>query len=209
MSNKRKKGSTNTHQSIHKESETKSTSESDSVKVYKVEIISIPEDKRKIQLADIIQIIIAALTFISVLAVFLTLHENKIARNMTYKPFIVMNPINITVQWNTNGFSSWLTENSNVGAPSTVDIDDSKINMTIPMSFLEEDTLTKYTVENIGVGTARDITFSWDNNNLSRLNKYLISVDKKYESFFKEGEKQDSFQFGDSLLFTIKYMILR
>ncbi len=203
MSNKRKKGSTNAHQSIHKENEKKSTPESDSVKVYKVEIVSMPEEK-KMQLADKIQIIIAALTFVSVILVFLTLQENRITRNMTYKPFIVMNPINISVKWDSNGFSTWLTENSNVGTPGSVDADDSEINMKIPMSFLEEDTVTKYTVENIGVGTARDITFSWDNNNLSRLNNYLISVNKKYENFFKEGEKQDSFQIGDSLLFTNK-----
>ena len=223
MSRKKKQvNKSHAQQSTYKESKNDGSNGSVSEKIYKVEIVSASKEKNMmqtidtiqnanviqssnvLQISDIIQIVIALLTLFSVIIVLLTLFENQKARNMAYKPFIVMNPINISIKWDSNGFSTWLTENSKLGTPITVEQDENTVHMQMHMSILEEDTVTGYTVVNIGVGTAKDISFKWDTNNLSRLNEYLVSIDDKYSDFFQEGEEQDSFQIGESLFFTNK-----
>lgn len=223
MSRKKKQvNKSHAQQSTYKESKNDGSNGSVSEKIYKVEIVSASKEKNMmqtidtiqnanviqssnvLQISDIIQIVIALLTLFSVIIVLLTLFENQKARNMAYKPFIVMNPINISIKWDSNGFSTWLTENSKLGTPSTVEQDENTVHMQMHMSILEEDTVTGYTVVNIGVGTAKDISFKWDTNNLSRLNEYLVSIDDKYSDFFQEGEGHDSFKIGESLFFTNK-----
>ncbi len=159
----------------------------------------------KLSISDIIQCIIALFTLISVIAVFISLHEAKVARNATYKPYIVMNPIDISIKWNTEGYQSWLTEQwSNVGKDPTIEENEDGGKLTIPMTFIMKDAVSEYTVVNIGVGTAKNITFSWDEGNLSRLKNALIGIDDKYIDFFEEQDFQDCFQFEYSLLFTNK-----
>ena len=161
-----------------------------------------------LSLSDRIQLAIAIGTLFSVIAVFVTLFFSQKATNMAYKPYIVMNPVNITFDWNSGGYQTWLMEISNVNKKSTIEQEEQNGEITgkitIPLTFLTEDNISKYSVVNIGVGTARDIVFSWDTNNLTRINDHLIEIDDKFIGFFEEGEKQDCFQIGDALLFTNK-----
>ena len=57
----------------------------------------------KIQIADVINSIIALLTFFSVVGVFYTVHEMKVERDTMYRPSIVMNPVQIQFEWDENG----------------------------------------------------------------------------------------------------------
>lgn len=152
----------------------------------------------KVTLADKINIIMTFLTFLSVVGVFITLHEMKVQRNAAYNPTIVMNPVEVSFEWDELGNETWLSkENEMVESASKIN-EDGSITGTIQIKIIGE-VFTKYSVVNIGVGTAQNIVFKWDENNTQNLNDYLISKDSQKVDFCEIGEGSDVFTINNQL----------
>ena len=158
-----------------------------------------------IPLQDKINIIMAVLTFLSVIGVFFTLHEMKIQRNVAYKPSIVMNPVEVTFEWDEFGNEEWI-QGAGGTSESTCEVnEDGSITGTIkiPTIFLES-LYTTYSVVNIGVGTAKNVVFSWGADNTQKLYDYLILCNPEKEEFGTIGEKSDGFSINDKVVFVDK-----
>lgn len=149
------------------------------------------EKKRKkekfvLPISDFVNIIMAVLTFLSVIGVGLTLHEMKIERNATFKPRILINPTEISFSWDDNGNEERvhiseatnnnyeLDENGNIGA-----------SVSIPITYLSDNKTESFDVVNFGVGNARDIVFEWHNENIINLNNYLKECNPSKKDFLK------------------------
>ena len=116
---------------------------------------------------DIINIVVAVFTLLSVIGVFWTILEMRRDRDAAYRPAIVMNPIEISFSWNEgdNRDSDWL-----------------KTKLS-----------SRFSVVNIGVGTAKNVVFEWDEHNTAKLRNYLIMCDSSKADFCTIGEYYDSF----------------
>ncbi len=126
----------------------------------------------------------------------------QVERDTSNLPSIVMNPVEISFEWDSLGKQNWLLNEEEI-PKSTFDInEDGSISGTtaIPILTLEKDSLTKYSVINIGNGTAKNIVFTWDDSNTQRLYNYLLSCDNKNADFCTIGEKSDVFDFGKQLV---------
>lgn len=161
--------------------------------------------KKGISLADKINIVMACLTFLSVIGVFVTLNEMKVQRNMSYSPSIVMNPVEVSFEWDEYGNESWLTTENQKIESSTEINEDGSITGTIKVPIIGlTEAFTKSTVINIGVGTAKNIVFKWDEENTKKLYDYLVSCNSEKEDFCVIGEESDVFTINEQLIMVDK-----
>lgn len=162
---------------------------------------SILDSIRKVSLSDSINIIMAILTFISVILVGKTLSEMQKARDAAYHPCIVMNPIEEKAEWDKDGDLLWLKEKTRSIESTFEKGEDGVIHgeMRFPMYLFNPSSLLKYSVVNIGVGAATEIHFEWFENNSQSLYQYFCSQDVTYKEFFTDGEKSDLFECNDTL----------
>lgn len=148
--------------------------------------------KSGIQISDYINIMIAFLTFLSVIGVFLTLVEMRKDRDAAYKPSILMNPKNFEITWNSSGEEAWAEafSSSNIPEHSYTTQLDGTVNGTIklPMTLFTGGELESFTVVNIGVGAAKQITFSWDETNIESLSEYLVEYNPDKKDFCNSGK---------------------
>ena len=144
---------------------------------------------------------IAILTMISVCIVFFTLLEMQKERDAAYRPYIVMNPIQETAEWDKDGDLVWLKEKTRPIENSLDKDSDGNIigHLKLPGKLLFYPYLIKYSAVNVGVATATELYFKWDVNNVRQLSDYLYSKDSKYKEFYTEGPKSDVIICNDNL----------
>ena len=128
---------------------------------------------------DIINIIIAILTFLSVIGVFWTILEMRRDRDAAYRPAIVMNPIELHFLWDSNNES----DNSNLQAILS-----------------HSQNRYEFSAVNIGVGTAKNVVFEWDKNNTVSLFRFLLAHDSSKSDFCTIGEDSDTFLINNHVL---------
>lgn len=118
-----------------------------------------------------IQIIIS---IISTILVLLTLFEMQAARNATYLPNISLANTEVAISWDSNE-SPFISEEVETIISKMITDNDIKINA-----------LPKLKIYNIGVGTAKDITFAWNTEkNVKQFMNILNSYDDINISFEK------------------------
>jgi len=141
-------------------------------------------------ISDMIQIVMAIFTLMSLVGVIFTLYEMQKDRNAAYKPTVLMNAVDFQISWNTNGEEEWLSAIPNESKNSYEVNEDGSITGTfsLPINIFPHNGLEKFTVVNIGVGAAKDIYFEWDQNNLSYLSNYLAEQDPSKADFCTVGE---------------------
>lgn len=157
-------------------------------------------DSKHFSRADIISIITAALALISIFISGWTVREMIKDRNAAYSPDILMNPIEISFSWDQNGNVIWLPTPENSVEPTITDDEEDiytekdQISLHAMVSWY----INKYSVVNIGVGSAKNITFSWDSGNIQRLLDCLIAYDPSKSDFCRVGNESIIFSYGDS-----------
>lgn len=176
-----------------------------SVKAVEEPIQIVVEEDKKISVSMIINIAMAILSFLSFLGVCLTLYEMKVQRNATYNPSIVFNPVEVSFEWDENGIETWI-EKEDLEAESSTEINENgSISGTISLPIIHLiNSYTKYSVVNIGVGTAKNIVFKWDEGNTQKLYEYLLACNPEKEGFCMIGENSDSFEIQDAVILTNK-----
>ena len=159
--------------------------------------------KMSISISDKIQIVMAILTFSSLIGVALTLKEMQAARNAAYKPAVLMNASDFNISWDSNGEENWLASLPDKSNSSYEVNNDGSITGTInlPVNIFPNNGLESFAVVNLGVGPAKDIYFEWDQNNLSRLSNYLTECDPS-KSDFCTFEESAVFSFDKGLVVT-------
>lgn len=107
-----------------------------------------------------------AISLISTCLVLFTLFEMQAARNATYLPNISISNTEVAIAWDKNGLPYDISE-EDIETISKI-IDEKTILNSLP-------TMKVY---NIGVGTAKDITFEWDtSNNIRQFANILNACD--------------------------------
>ena len=171
----------------------------------KVKVVSSGSGKTKafISTSDVVQIIMAILTFLSLVGVILTLREMQKDRDTAYKPTILINPIDFQIAWNANGEEEWLSSLPDESNNSYTVNGDGSITGTIhlPVNIFPDDGLESFTVVNIGIGAAKDIYFKWDENNIQYLCDYLAECDPSKTEFCTFGESA-AFSFDERIVVT-------
>ena len=141
--------------------------------------------REEFSLSDKINACIAFLTFLSVLGVVVTIHEMQQDRKATYKPTVLINPIEHEISWNADGEEEWFT-NMNLVSQVDTSVDETGkalLHLSLPMAIFPEGKLEVFSAVNIGVGTAENIQFKWAPNNLNVLNDCLITCDPSKAEF--------------------------
>ena len=124
-------------------------------------------------------------TIISVIIVLLTLHEMQIQRNNAYMPDIIFETTRVNLAWgNTESLDNPYVSSNDVINPSTI---------TIPS-------------RNIGVGVARQITYSIDVSTFIELIDLLIVLDNEHEYVYSQNGNQFVITVdGMDIMFSAKY----
>ena len=157
-------------------------------------------DSKRISRADIISIITVALALISIFISVWTVREMIRDRNAAYSPDILMNPIEISFSWDQDGTETWLSAPDNSVDPTIIDNGDGTYTVKdqISLQAIVSEYINKYSVVNIGVGSAKNITFSWDSGNIQRLLDCLIACDPSKTDFCQVGNESITFSYSDS-----------
>lgn len=155
---------------------------------------------KRISRADIISIITAALALISIFISGWTVREMIKDRNAAYSPDILMNPIEISFSWDQDGNETWLSAPDNSVDPTIIDNGDGTYTVKdqITLQAMVSGYINKYSVVNIGVGSAKNITFSWDSGNIQRLLDCLIVCDPSKTDFCQVGNEGITFSYSNS-----------
>ena len=105
-------------------------------------------------------------------------------RDAAYRPSLLMNPVEYSVTWNDQGEEPWLSS-SDTEEESMEILEDGTIqgSITIPMTLFPDDGLEVMSVVNIGVGTAKDIVFTWDEENIELLTNQLLKINPEKQDF--------------------------
>ena len=147
--------------------------------------------------SEIIDTIMTILTFFSVIGVFVTLKEMKKQRNAAYRPSIVFNPVTVSFKW--DEFGNWL----NIEKSSNIDIetqDETLVaNVKMKIHCLLK-AFTEFNIVNIGVGTAKNVVFSWSKDNLVRLQQYMYKHGMEKEKILTIGTESDVYTTNGSLV---------
>lgn len=115
------------------------------------------------------------ISIISTVLVLLTLFEMQAQRNATYFPDISLNQTEVAIAWNKNGLLDTNISDETKQIISKIANTDTQINV-----------LPQLKIYNIGVGTAKDITFVWDTKkNVKQFMDILNSYDDTNISFDK------------------------
>ena len=163
----------------------------------------------------IFELIASIVAIFSILISIGTLTEMKIDRKVAYKPTLLFNPAQYEFSWDENGNSELFAISTPDEADTTYKYkEDGSITATlkIPVNIIG-DGIQQFSIVNVGVGTAKDITFDWNSSNLEKLNTYLIEFDPSKKSFmssnqscvFSSNEKIVATSFPEST--TLMYML--
>lgn len=157
--------------------------------------------EKKITYGDLINTVMAFLALLSLICTVCTLREMQKDRETAYMPSILMNPTEYSFSWDENGHETWYDlEKGNV---ETGYADDGTINASssIPIKLFTDSHLETFSIVNAGVGTARDISLTWEKGNTHRLFEYLVEQNPEKEDFCKIG-KSVSFEYEEGIVIT-------
>ena len=156
-------------------------------------------DSKHVSRADIINIIMAALALISIFISGWTVREMIKDRNAAYSPDILMNPIEINFSWDRDGNEVWLSVPDNRVEPTITDNKDGTYTVKdqISLQAMMSGYFNRYSVVNIGVGSAKNITFSWNSGNIQRLLDCLIACNPSKKDFCKVRDDSVTFLYSD------------
>ena len=86
-----------------------------------------------------------------------------------------MNAADFQISWDANGEENWLLSLPQKSDGNYEVNEDGSIigTFSLPVNIFPNGELESFTAVNIGIGTARDICFEWDQNNLLFLTDYL------------------------------------
>lgn len=141
---------------------------------------------KEIPIGDWINSIIALFTFISLILVGWSIVEMRRDRDAAYRPSLLMNPVEYSVTWNDEGEEHWLSSSDTQVEEESIEVqEDGTINgsITIPMTLFPNDGLETMSVVNIGVGTAKDIVFTWNEDNIELLTNQLLKINPEKQDF--------------------------
>lgn len=141
---------------------------------------------KEIPIGDWINSIIALFTFISLILVGWSIVEMRRDRDAAYRPSLLMNPVEYSVTWNDEGEEPWLSSSDTQVEEESIEVqEDGTINgsITIPMTLFPNDGLETMSVVNIGVGTAKDIVFTWNEDNIELLTNQLLKINPEKQDF--------------------------
>ena len=172
-------------------------------KLKKGQIKKTKDEEKTMSLADKINITIAVISALSVLLALFTVGEMQKDRRAAYKPTVLINPIECEFAWDSNGNENWL-ESAAYNSTDKIEYkEDGTLEGTIniPIRVISESGLEKITTVNVGVGNARDVIFEWDENNVDKLNEYLIKCNERKKEFMCI-DKSVVFSFDDGLVMT-------
>lgn len=207
MGNKRKTNTNRTKQIKDSKRQYVDRKEENTLYISEIEkpVRIVVQAERNVSLADKINIFMAFLTLLSVVGVIFTLHEMRVQRNASYNPSIVFNPVEVTFEWDKDGNESWITIDNQKVESSTQINEDGSISGTIQIPIVSlMDSFTEYSVVNVGVGTAKNIVFHWNENNTQKLYEYLLLCSPEKSDFCVIGEMSDNFSINNTLVMTNK-----
>ena len=141
---------------------------------------------KEISIGDWINSIIALFTFISLILVGWSIVEMRRDRDAAYRPSLLMNPVEYSVTWNDEGEEPWLSSSDTQVEEESIEAqEDGTVNgsITIPMTLFPDDGLETMSVVNIGVGTAKDIIFTWNEENIELLTDQLLKINPEKQDF--------------------------
>ncbi len=169
----------------------------------------------RMSVGDIINSVIAFLTLLSVLGVVITIKEMRNDRNATYKPDVLINPIEITFSWDKDGWEDWQSFSKQSVEASSEEKEDGTIvgRIRVPIVTFNGNCFNNFTAANVGVGTAKNVIFTWNEGNTKRLSDFLAVADNTKEDFCTI-DKSIVFDYHNTLLmldkelpFRIMYML--
>ena len=162
---------------------------------------SIKERWSKIELSDKINIVLAVISFVSLVLVGVTVHEMIVDRKSAYRPTILINPIELEFSWDANGKEEWVVS-SKVESSQSYDENGALTGtVSVPMTILPNDGLEKFSAVNVGVGIAKEVVFEWGTKNAQDLNDFLVQCDSTKKDFFQMKESA-SFSYEEGLVIT-------
>lgn len=159
-----------------------------------------PISEKKWSISDKINVFMAVLSLISVLVAAWTVHEMKIDRDAAYSPNILINPIDVTFSWDKDGIESWVNTDGDNSNFTITQNEDGSYSGTIKIQLLTSGAFYSLPMANIGVGSAKNITFMWDSGNAKRLIDTLLEYDPSKSDFCEIGENSATFLYGDSYI---------
>jgi len=157
--------------------------------------------EKKITYGDLINMVMAFFALLSLICTVCTLREMQKDRETAYMPSILMNPTEYSFSWDENGHETWYDLEK--GTVETDYGDDGTINVSsnIPIKLFADSHLETFSIVNAGVGTARDISLTWEKGNTQRLFEYLVEQNPEKERFCQIG-KNVSFEYDEGLVIT-------
>lgn len=158
------------------------------------------KSQEKMTTSDWINLAMAFFALLSVIFSAWTVHQMYQDRKAAYRPDILINPIDVEIEWDKDRNESWLSVKENKSfAPDLMEGDSAplsgKTELTL-QSFING-SLETLPIANIGAGTAKNILVSWDLGNTQRLLDSLIECDSNYSDFCTVGEKSTVFSYAN------------
>lgn len=142
----------------------------------------------KIDQKILFNIITAISSIIAIVISIFTLCEMIKDRTAAYKPSVLINPTQYSFSWDSNGNLDWLTSSTPTkyteNELKTTESNKVTGELTIPINILN-DNMEQFSAVNVGVGSAKQITFKWHDSNIVNLNNYLIQCDQTKNDFMK------------------------
>ena len=163
--------------------------------------IQVVNDK-KFSKSEIISCTLAIITLLSVVVSAWSVREMREDRALAYKPDILINPIQLSFSWNQDGNESWLNLNKDNSNTEVLEDEtgDKKFRAKISLQTIKGTFSSSLPINNIGVGSAKNIVCTWDSGNTHRLADWLVKCDKSKKDFCTIGSKSIVFGYGENHL---------
>lgn len=150
----------------------------------------------EITLSEAINIVIS---LIALIVAVITINEIKEDRRLAYKPDILINPFDYSVEWDANGNETWLQE-LGITEFYVENIGDGTYESTITINCLPKGFFADLPVNNVGIASAKNVIFSWEKNNTERLNNCLIELNSEKEGFCTIGSESVGFAYDEGIV---------
>lgn len=159
-------------------------------------------NNNKLSKSEKISIVLAVITLCSVLVSAWSVCEGIKDRALAYKPDILINPIELSFSWDQDGNESWLDsdEDSSAEKVSENETTSKTFNTKIRLQPIKDAFSMSLPISNIGVGSAKNVVFTWDSENTRRLADWLINCDDSKEGFCTIGSGSIVFGYGEDHL---------
>ena len=160
--------------------------------------IKLNDRKNPITLSDIVNIIIATFSLVGICLSAWSVHQMKEDRRSAFKPDVLINPYEKKITWNEEGLENWV-QTTNDEIP-IIENEDGTFSSSITIQSILKASFDTLPIANIGVGTAKNISISWDSGNTKRLLNKLIEYNSDYSNFCTVGDNACVFSFYDHLV---------